>query len=68
MLQVYPYKRPTASELLNMPELKNNLGETCGKLSADNKKYNLLGTIIMPRNLKDLNEILPKSNYKTVDH
>ena len=66
MLQVYPYKRPTASELLNMPELKNNLGETCAKLSADNKNHDLLGTIRMPRNLRDLKNRLPKSQYNKI--
>ena len=66
MLQVSPYKRPTASELLNMPELKNNLGKTCAKLSADNKNHDLLETIRMPRNLKDLKNRLPKSQYTKI--
>ena len=66
MLQVHPHKRPTASELLNMPELKNNLGKTCAKLSADNKNHDLLETIIMPKNLKDLKNRLPKSQYTKV--
>ena len=49
-----------------MPELENNLGKTCAKLSADNKNHDLLGTIRMPRNFKDLKNRLPKSQYTKI--
>lgn len=63
MLQVSPSLRPTSFELLELPELEINLGETCAKLSSENQNKDLLATILMPRDLKQLANRLPRSKY-----
>lgn len=63
MLQVSSAKRPTSSELLDLPELESNVGKTCSKLCAENQNVDLLGTIMMPKELKLLANRLPRAKY-----
>lgn len=63
MIQVLPSKRPTSSELLEMPDLTANMGKTCAKLSAENMNKDLLGTIMMPKKLNELARRLPRPKY-----
>ena len=69
MLITDPNRRLSASELFNcnivQNRMKNNSRkEIIEKISKSNQKYNLIGTIKMPRNLKDINRILPHENYQ----
>lgn len=69
MLQVKPQRRPSADELLNLKEVKDKIDELyIDELKSDNSTLsakNLLGTIIVPEEIKDLSGKLPKSNYKS---
>lgn len=60
LLQVSPSKRPSCSQILHMPALEEHMTE------EDEYDINqeLLNTIKFPRNIKHLNNRLPKSQYK----
>lgn len=63
MLQVSPPKRVTSFELLEMPELEDNIGKTVAKLSTKNTGDALLETIAMPKKLGELAHRLPRAKY-----
>ena len=65
MLTVTPSKRPTASQILQFKEMSVNMTETVHKLSVheEEKTPHLLGTIQVPRNLRQLDKRLPGPNY-----
>lgn len=60
LLQVNPTKRPSWSQILHMPAIEEHLNE------EDNNEIwqELLNTIKFPRNIKHLNNRLPKSQYE----
>ena len=60
LLQVSPGKRPSCSQILHMPALEEHL------LDEDDYEIcqELLNTIKFPRNIKAMNNKLPKSQYK----
>jgi len=64
-LTVNPQTRPDCERLLSHPIIMSKMTEA----EAENSKkspvvFDLLDTIKMPRNLKNLTEILPKSKYR----
>ena len=63
LLQVSPSKRPSCSQILHMPACEEHL------LDEENYEINkeLLNTIKLPRNLKHLNNRLPKSQYTGIE-
>ncbi len=63
LLNVSPSKRPSCSQILHMPACEEHL------LEEENIEISqeLLNTIKFPRNLKHLNNRLPKSQYKDPD-
>ena len=69
MLVTSPSKRLSARELFNCNIIQNRMKsnsrkDIIEKISKSNQKYNLIGTIKMPRNIKDINRILPHENYQ----
>ena len=69
MLTSNPNKRYSAKELLNSDIIKNRIKsisrkDIIEKINNTNNKYNLLSTIRMPRNLKDINRVLPHERYQ----
>lgn len=60
-LEVCTMKRPSCDQLLDLPAIKQYMRELESGISAPNK--GLLNTIQLPTNLKDLNHMLPESNY-----
>ena len=63
MLQVIPSKRPSSFELLDSTEFDMNMGKTCAGLVQDNMSKDLLATILMPRNINQLANRLPRPKY-----
>jgi len=70
LLQVDPKKRPTCDQILHMPvfiQKHNELKLQEQGQSADddpyNKTFDMLGTIKVPLNMKQLQINLPKSQY-----
>ena len=63
MLQVLPSQRITSFKLLELPEFELNVGKTCANLCPDNMSKDLLGTILMPRNMRELSSRLPRAKY-----
>ena len=63
MLQVDPSKRPTTEDLLKLPLLRKRNIENSDEVM---ESEHLLGTIKLPRNLKQLTDRLPKSQYEEV--
>ena len=65
MLVVNQSSRPSASEMLNSDLLKKQFTETIHHLGIDHKPQGcgLLGTIQLPRNLRQINGRLPAANY-----
>jgi len=61
LLQVSPTKRPSCAQILHMPSIDEHL--------AEEDEYeicqDLLNTIKFPRNIKHLNNRLPKSQYQS---
>lgn len=49
LLKVRPFDRPTCADILNMKEIKEKI-----QIQKEEGKGNLLGTIIVPKNLWDL--------------
>ena len=69
MLVTNPNKRLSAQELLNSEIVQNRIKSNSrkyiiDKISKSNKNYNLIGTIKMPRNLRDINRVLPHERYQ----
>ena len=69
MLITNPNKRLSASDLLNsdivQKRIKNNSRkDIIEKISKSNKNIHLIGTIKMPRNLRDINRVLPHERYQ----
>ena len=69
MLVTNPNKRLSARELFNSSiiqnRMKNNMRkDIIEKIRKANNNYNLICTIKMPINLKDINKILPHENYQ----
>ena len=67
-LQVNPANRPSCEKILATPGLLNHLTGTLEEIDLDEeiepKNDNLLSTIRMPRNLGQITERLPKSQYQ----
>lgn len=75
MIKVNPHSRPSCDELLNSTYIQNHMYLLDRKDSIDsvNEKQSLkrcqsslLNTIKLPRDLKQLTNILPAPNYKSV--
>ena len=71
MLVVDPNKRASVDELLNSDILINKISNVRKNIIIDkvkigkkSKKVNLMETIKLPRNLKDINNKLPKKRYR----
>lgn len=72
MLSVKPRDRPSVQQILNMSEVKRNIGQTKMKelesFRISTSSDELLGTIRLPRggthNLHKIKEKLPKPNYE----
>ena len=69
-LSVQPMNRPTCEKLLSQPELMQRMTEVDAQNQVKSLpvSQDLINTIKMPRNVRDLKNILPKSNYHTRDH
>ena len=65
MLQVRPINRPSAEDILGMPEITFHTTETLTNIDGENVKASLglLGTIQVPRDLSRLRNKLPKPQY-----
>ena len=66
MLVVTPSKRPSPKEILDSYDVKAKFTETINKIHADlhlQEPSGLLGTILLPRNLRQLDGRLPAPNY-----
>jgi len=72
MIRVNPKDRPSSEQLLRLPEVQLKMKQLkLIKPRADmreERRPSLLQTIKMPKNLKNLENRLPKSNYETVPH
>ena len=69
MLVTNPNNRLSANDLLNSEIVQNRIKSNSrkyiiDKISKSTKHYNLIGTIKMPRNLKDINRVLPHERYQ----
>lgn len=60
ILQVNPNNRPNCDQVLNnsLVVKRMDLGKEFGKAQV-----NLIGTIKMPRNMNEINKIIPKSQF-----
>jgi len=66
-LQVSPQKRPSCDQLLSHPVIKRNCQGLLYNLDEPEEQNNLLQTIRLPKNVKNLQGLglqLPKANYK----
>eukprot|EP00826_Nyctotherus_ovalis_P035335 TRINITY_DN3031_c0_g1_i11.p1 TRINITY_DN3031_c0_g1~~TRINITY_DN3031_c0_g1_i11.p1 ORF type:complete len:420 (-),score=104.82 TRINITY_DN3031_c0_g1_i11:112-1371(-) len=64
LLQINPVNRPSCDQILKMPMLEKQARELLAGV-GEQESANMLGTIMLPRNLKVLTDRLPKANYKT---
>ena len=69
MLNTNPSLRKSAKEILNSDILQNKIKTGSGKallemISKSKQNYKFMGTIKMPINIKDLNDVLPHERYK----
>ena len=69
MLNTNPSHRKSAKEILDSEIIQNRIKSGSGKamlelISKSKENYKLIGTIKMPRNIKDINNILPHERYK----
>jgi hypothetical protein len=62
MMQLDPAKRPTLTELLNVPEVNKRLSQVPGAKEAD-EIAPVLKTIVVPKNLRQLSSALPGAAY-----
>jgi hypothetical protein len=60
ILQVNPNNRPNCDQVLNNPLVvkRMDIGKNLGKAQV-----NLIGTIKMPRNMNEINKIIPKGQF-----
>ncbi len=58
MLQINPSSRPNCEQILISPSVVKRLDYT--KNLSNNEKADLLKTIKLPKNIKDINKQLPK--------
>lgn len=65
MLTVDVEKRATLSDLLQLPEVQQRLPSLPGARSAD-QVAPVLGTIVVPKNLKQLPDNLPAASYDDI--
>ncbi|CAI2360523.1 unnamed protein product [Moneuplotes crassus] len=67
MMQLKPNKRPTADEILNSKIVKDKIDELYIEESetSSNIDKNLLETILIPEEMKNIQSSLPKSNYSS---
>ena len=74
MLRVNPKDRPSCAEILEMPEVRRNVGKTnlraLEKVAKSADQDELLKTIRLPRdnNLRAITSRLPKANYEEPRH
>ena len=68
MLNTNPNLRKSAKEILESDIIQNKIKTGSGKALLEminkSKNYKFMGTIKMPRNIKDLNNVLPHERYK----
>ena len=69
MLNTSPNLRKSAKEILESKILQDKIKTNSGKailemISKSKENYKLIGTIKMPRNIKDVNSVLPHERYK----
>lgn len=65
MMQLDPAKRPSLTELLNVPEVQSRLGKVPGAKEAD-EVAPILKTIVVPKNLRNLSSALPDAAYDAI--
>lgn len=63
MIQVNPNNRPTCDDILTNASVVKRLDYT--KNLTFNEKSDLLKTIKVPKNIKEINKQLPKRGYDT---
>ena len=69
LIQVPPKMRPDCDQILELPIVMNKIQELFPEdffYDTDQKNFNLLSTIRVPKNLLYLTDKLPKANYKEV--
>lgn len=68
MLQIKPSNRPSCDKILATPGLLNHMTGTLEKIDLqedeDDQSMDLLATIRCPRNLGQITDRLPKSQYQ----
>ena len=69
MLNTNPSQRKSAKEIYDSNIIQKKIKEGSGKellqiISQTKENYKLIGTIKMPRNIKDVNKVLPHERYK----
>ena len=69
MLITDPNKRKSAKEIIESDMIQNRIKAGSGKvlleiISKTKQDYRFIGTIKMPRNIKDINSVLPHERYK----
>lgn len=65
MMQFDPARRPSLTELLNVPEVEQRLASVPGAKEAD-EIAPILKTIVVPKNLKALSSALPDAAYDEI--
>jgi NIMA (never in mitosis gene a)-related kinase len=69
MIRVNPKDRPSSDQILRMPEVQIKMKQlkliNTNKDIKEERRPSLLQTIKLPKNLKNLDSRLPKSNYET---
>lgn len=65
MMQLDPAKRPSLTELLNVPEVQSRLARVPGAKEAD-EVAPILKTIVVPKNLRNLSTALPDAAYDAI--
>jgi len=63
-LQVKPSLRPNCDQLLSHPIIQRNGGQFLQSLAEFDESNELLGTILLPKNIRALAQKLPKANYE----
>jgi NIMA (never in mitosis gene a)-related kinase len=68
LIQVPPKMRPDCDQILELPIVVDKIQQLFPEdffFDSDDKKFNLLSTIRVPKNLLYLTDKLPKPNYET---